>query len=144
MVVTKEQSPEARLKSYVARLDPKIQKLFRSVRTAMRKRFPAAHELAYDYRSSVVIAYSPTDRAIDGLLSIAGRANGVQLYFNWGKKLPDPKKLLKGSAKQVRFIWLESAKQLAHPDVQALLGTAMAQARVPFPSKGKGDLIIKT
>jgi len=70
---------EAELRSYIHRLDPKDQKVMRSVRAAVRKRFPTAHELAYDYSSHVVIAYSSTDRAIDSILAIDGRADGVRL-----------------------------------------------------------------
>ena len=77
-------TPEAELRSYIQRLDPKIQKLMRSVRAAMRKRFPAAHELAYDYASHVVISYSPTARAIDSIAAITGRADGVRLYLMHG------------------------------------------------------------
>jgi hypothetical protein len=74
-------TPEAVLRSFIYRLDPKAQKLLRSVRAAVRKRFPTANELAYDYSSHFVIAYSPTDRGIDSVVSIVARANGIQLSF---------------------------------------------------------------
>jgi hypothetical protein len=61
-----------------------------------------------------------------------------------GPQLPDPKKLLQGSAKQVRFIQLEAASRLAHPDVKALIAAAIDQAKISLPSKGKGALIIKS
>lgn len=134
--------PEAVLESFVGRLEPKSQKLFRSVRAAVRKRFPTANELAYDYGSQFLIAYAPDDRGIDALVSIVARAKGVQLAFTQGKHLPDPKKLLSGSG-QSRYISLETAKQLVHPDVKALFAAAVAQATVPLPSKGKGQLIVK-
>jgi hypothetical protein len=73
-------APEAELQSYIHRLDPKDQKLMLSVRAAVRKRFPTAHELAYDYSSHVVIAYSSTDRAVDSILAIDGRAAPALLY----------------------------------------------------------------
>lgn len=136
-------TPEAELRSFIHRLDPKAQKLIRSVRAAVRKRFPTANELAYDYSSHFVIAYSPTDRGIDSVVSIIGRANGVQLCFTQGKQLPDPKRLLLGSASQTRFVWVEAARQLAHPDVKALIAAAIDQASVPLPSKGIGELIIR-
>jgi hypothetical protein len=139
----KTPAPEAVLRSWLLRLDPKIQKLFRSVRTAVRKRLPAANEVAYDYTSFVVVGYTPNERGIDAIVAIAARANGVQLYFNQGPRLPDPKKLLLGSAKQTRFIWLEDAKRLAHPDIKALIAAAIEHATVPLPAKGKGKLIIR-
>lgn len=141
---SKKPAPEAQLRAFVDKLDPKIQTLFRSVRTALRKRFPTAHELAYDYPSSLVIGYSPSDRGIEAVVAISARADGVQLYFNQGPKLPDPKQLLQGSAKQTRYIQLDSAKRLAHPDVKALMASAEDVATVALPSTGKGSLIIKS
>jgi hypothetical protein len=141
---SKEPTPEAQLRAYIDKLDPKNQKLFRSVRAAVRKRFPTANELAYDYGHALVIGYSPEDRGIDSVVAIRASVTGVSLYFNQGPKLPDPKRLLRGSGKQTRFIELESASQLAHPDVEALIAATIDQARVPLPSNGKGSLIIKS
>ncbi len=137
-------TPEAQLQSFNDRFDPKHQKFIRSIRDALRKRFPTANELAYDYSSFFVIGYSPTEHGIDGIVTIAARADRVDLYFSHGPQLPDPKKLLMGSGKETRFIRLESARQLAHPDVKAFIAGAIERARVPFSSKGKGSLIIKT
>ena len=139
-----KRTPEAQLRAYIDKLDAQNQKLFRSVRAAVRKRFPTANELAYDYSHSLVISYSPTDRGIDAVVSISARTTGVSLYFNQGPQLPDPKRLLLGSGKQTRFIQVEVASQLAHPDVEALIAAAIDQARVSLPSKGKGSLIIKS
>ncbi|MES1244818.1 MAG: hypothetical protein ABUT39_24635 [Acidobacteriota bacterium] len=53
-----------------------------------------------------------------------------------------PKRLLRGSGKQTRFIQVEAASQLAHADVEALIAATIEQARIPLPSKGKGRLIL--
>jgi hypothetical protein len=137
-------APEAQLRTFNARYEPKHQKLVRSIRTAVRKRLPTANELAYDYSTFFVISYSPTDRGIDAIVTVAARADCVDLYFNNGPKLADPKKLLQGSGKQTRFVRLETARQLAHPDVEWFVAAAIQHASIPFASKGKGSLIIKT
>jgi hypothetical protein len=137
-------APEAQLRSFNDRLNPKQQKLVRSIRAALRKRFPTANELAYDYSSFFVIGYSPNDRGIDSIVSIAARADRVELYFNRGPQLPDPKKLLMGSGKQTRFVRLETAKQLAQPDVEGFIAAAIDLSSIPLPPKGGGSLIIKT
>ncbi len=137
-------TPEAQLRSYIERFDPKDQRLIRSVRSAVRKRFPTANELAYDYGSFFVISYSPTEQGIDGVVSIAARADGVRLYLNQGPQLPDPKGLLLGSGKQTRFVPVEAARRLAHPDVEALIAAAIDLASVPLPSSGRGKLVIKS
>jgi hypothetical protein len=141
---SRKPTPEAQLRSFIDRFDPKDRKLIRSVRAAVRKRLPTANELVYDYSNSVVIGYSPTDRGIDGIVSIAARADGVRLYFMHGPLLPDPKGLLLGSGKQTRFVRVEATSQLAHPDVKALTAAAIDLASVPLPPKGRGRLIIRS
>lgn len=137
-------TPEVMLRSWLARLDPATRKLAGSVRAALRRRLPTANELAYDYRTFVVVAYAANDRGIDAVVSFAARPDGVRLYFNQGPHLPDPKELLQGSGKQARFVRVESARQVAHPDMKALLAAALAQATVPLPVKGEGTLMLKT
>ena len=137
-------TPEAQLRFFIENFDPKEQRLIRSVRSAVRKRLPTANELVYNYYTFFVIGYSPTDHPTDGIVAIAARPDGVRLYLMQGPQLPDPKKLLLGSGKQTRFIRVEAASQLAHPDVEALIAAAIDQARVPLPSKGRGSLVIRS
>jgi hypothetical protein len=54
------------------------------------------------------------------------------------------KKLLMGSGKQTRFIRVEAARQLAHPDVEALIAAAIDQAEAPLATEGRGRLVIRT
>jgi hypothetical protein len=135
---------EHRLKSFIAKFEPKHQTLIRAVRRALRKRFPTAHELVYDNYNFFVIGYSATDRASDSIVSVAAGANGLGLCFVYGASLPDPKKILLGSGSQTRFIRLESVKVLARPDVEALIGAAIARAKTPLRASGRGNLIIKS
>ena len=137
-------TPAAQLRFFIENFDPKEQRLIRSVRSAVRKRLPTANELVYDYYTFFVIGYSPTDRPTDGIVAIAARPDGVRLYLMNGPQLPDPKKLLLGSGKQTRFIRVEAASQLAHPDVEALIAAAIEKARVPLPSEARGRLVIRS
>lgn len=141
---TTNKSPAAELRSLIEKFGPKDQKLIRSVRAALRKRFPTANELAYDYGSSLVVSYSPTERAIEAIFAFAARADGVRLYFVNGHKLADPKEILLGSGRQTRFIYLESARQLAHPDVKKLIAGTLELAPISLPRKGGGELFMKS
>jgi len=134
---------EAELQSWIGKLDAKQQKLVASMRTALRKRFPTANELAYDYPDSLVLSYSPSERGIDAVLALSARATGVTLHFNQGPQLPDPKGLLQGSGKAQRFIAIASASQLKDPDVSALIEAAVEHAPAPLASVGRGKLVIK-
>jgi hypothetical protein len=137
-------SAETQLRSFIEKFEPKDQRLIRAVRAAVRRRFPTANELVWDNYNFFVIGYSPTERPSDSIVSIAARANGVGLCFIHGARLPDPKRLLLGSGKQTRFIRLESAEILAHPDVEALVTAAIDRAKTPLPAKGRGRLIVRS
>ena len=137
-------SAERQLAGFLARYEPDIQKLTRSVRRVLRKRFPTANELVYDYHKNFVIGYSPIERGSDGIVSMAADADGVRLYFNHGPSLPDPKKILLGNGRQTRFIWLESAGDLLRPEVESLMAAAVRKARIPLRRSGRGGLIIKS
>jgi hypothetical protein len=135
---------EKQLKSFIDKFEPGHQTLIRAVRRALRKRFPTAHELVYDNYNFFVIGYGPTERPSEAIVSLAAAANGVGLCFLQGAKLKDPKRILKGSGNQTRFLRLESADVLAEPAVEALLTAAVVQAKAPFPDKGRGKLIIRS
>jgi hypothetical protein len=141
---SKPKDAEAQLKSFIEKFDPEHQALIRDVRKALRKRMPAANEMVWDNYNFFVIGYSPTERPSDSILSIAAGANGVGLSFYWGSKLPDPHKILLGSGSQNRFIRLESKQTLLRPEVDALIGAAIAQCKAPLPPKGKGRLTIRS
>jgi hypothetical protein len=135
---------EVQLEALIDKLDPPTRKLLRAVRKALRQRFPSAHELAYEYSFALVLGYSPTDRGIDAILALRASTTGLALYFSQGPVLPDPKRMLRGTGKQVRFLQLESIDQLGDPDVEALIAATLAQAKIPFPAEGKGTLVLKS
>jgi hypothetical protein len=140
----KETRPEQQLEAFIAKFEPRHQVLIRKVRTALRKRLPAANELVYDNYNFFVIGYSPTERPSDGILSIAAGANGVGLCFLRGATLPDPAGVLLGSGNQTRFIRLETIDVLKQPEVQALLDAAIAQSKAPWSSRTPRKLIIRS
>jgi hypothetical protein len=130
---------EAEATALIAKFAPEHVRLVAAMRKSLRKRLPTAHEVVYEYRSWFVISYSPSEHGYEGVLSIRGDADGVKFYFTQGKNLPDPEKLLNGSA-QVRFIDVEGASTLARPAVARLIDEAIARNRVPFapPRAGRG------
>jgi hypothetical protein len=135
---------ESRLRNFIEKFEPEHQALIRAVRRKLRKRFPTATEMAYDNYNFFVIGYSPTERPSDALISIAAGANGVGLCFIRGARLPDPQNVLLGSGKQTRFIRVPSEAVLDRPEVDALLDAAVADAKTPFPSGGRGKLVIRS
>jgi Domain of unknown function (DU1801) len=130
------------LDAFIAKFDAVNQAAIRKVRAALRKRYPSAHELVWDNYNFFVIAFSPTDRPSDAILSLAADANGLTLFFLHGTKLPDPKKILQGAGKQVRSVRLGTPAILDLPEVRALMDAATANAK-PMPEQGSGTLVIR-
>ena len=136
-------SAEGELRRLIGKFAAAHLRLVGATRRWLRKRLPTAHELVYEYRDCFVISYSPNERGYEGVLAIRASANGVRLYFNRGKELPDPEKLLQGSA-NARWIHLEGASTLARPAVTRLIGEAIARNRVPFARTGRGPVVIRS
>jgi len=134
---------EAQLRTLIAKFAPAHLRLIGAMRRSLRKRLPTAHEVVYEYRDWFVISYSPNERGYEGVLAIRGSADGVKLYFNRGKEMPDPAKLLQGSS-QTRWIYVEGASTLARPEVARLIDEAIARNRAPFAEAGRGPVVIRS
>jgi hypothetical protein len=134
---------EAQVKAVIEKFAPEHLALVSALRKSLRNRLPTAHEHVYEYTDWVVISYSPNEHGYAGVLAIRASADGVKLYFNNGKGLPDPGKLLKGSAKLVRYIPVEAPSTLARPAVVALIDAAIARNKVPFAATGDGPVVLR-
>jgi hypothetical protein len=140
---TERRAAEAVLRALIANFAPAHLRLIGAMRRSLRKRLPTAHEVVYEYRDWFVISYSPSERGYEGVLAIRGSVDGVKLYFNQGKELPDPENLLQGSG-QTRFIDMEGTSTLARPAVACLIDEAIARNRVPFARAGRGSVLIRS
>jgi hypothetical protein len=138
-------SAETEISKLIDKYVPAHQRLIVALRRLVRKRLPTAFEVVYAYQNlgAVVISYSPSEQGYEGVLAIRADAEGVKFYFNRGKELADPEKLLKGSA-QARWIAVESAATLARPAVVSLIDEAIARSIVPFASDGRGPVVIRS
>src|SRR6516225_12423074 len=118
---TARRSAEAQLRMLIDKFAPAHLRLIAAMRRSLRKRLPTAHEVVYEYQNqgAVVISFSPNEHGYEGVLGIRASADGVKLFFNRCKELPDPAKLLHGSGGQVRSIDVEGASTLARPEVVA-------------------------
>jgi hypothetical protein len=136
-------SAEAEVRTLIDKFAPARLRLIGAMRRWLRKRLPTAHEVVYEYRDCFVISYSPNERGYEGVLAIRASADGVRLYCNRGKDLPDPAKLLHGSS-QTRWIDMRGASTLARPEVARLIDEAIARNRVPFAPAGRGSVVIRS
>jgi len=132
---------EAEVRKLIARFTPDELRLVAAMRKALQKRMPTAHVVVYEYRDCFVISFSPSEKGYEGVFAIRGSADGVKLYFNQGRDLPDPEKLLQGTS-QTRFVDVETASTLVRPAIARLIDAALAHNRIPFASAGRGSVVV--
>jgi hypothetical protein len=137
-------TPRQQLDEFIDRFTPEVATLARKALTRMRKLTPGALELVYDNYNALAIGFSPTERAGDGIFSIALYPPHPSLFFLQGAKLPDPTRRLRGSGKVVRHIVLEDIAVFDERDVRSLIAVALARAKVPLDPAQARRLIIKS
>ncbi|MCU1268372.1 MAG: hypothetical protein JWM21_4690 [Acidobacteria bacterium] len=129
--------------------DPAIRKLALGLRQLVLEELAPCHENIYDAYSAVAIGYGPSDRLRDGLCHIAVYTNHVNLGFNFGATLADPKGILQGSGNQIRHITIKTPADLARPELRSYLRraykVALDDARKlgePTPQRPKGVISV--
>ena len=122
--------PEPQIASFLAKYSPAIEAQLKDARRRLRGFFPHGYELIFDNYNALVFGISPTERASDAFISIAGYPRWVTLFFLNGIALNDPNGLLEGQGKQVRSIRLTNPSQINEPEVEALISQVVL-ARQP-------------
>ncbi|MGD9721566.1 MAG: hypothetical protein AB7O59_06240 [Pirellulales bacterium] len=120
-------SPElsALLKAY----DPTVVELYLAAREVVLTAAPRANELIYDAYNAVTTAYSFSDRLPDAFCHVAAYRAYVNLGFNRGAELPDPRHLLLGTGAKIRHLRIATIDDLREPGVRDLLRAAIAQGK---------------
>jgi len=129
------------LARFIGKFEPAIAAKARASIASLRKLLPGANLLVYDNYNALAIAFAPTERASDAILSIALYPRWVSLFLVGGQKLPDPKELLRGSGATMRHVVLDEVS-IDTPAVRALVRGAVKLSRVPIP-KTRGKILIK-
>ncbi len=136
-------SPERQVAGFIAKYSPRVARVARQARGKIRKLLPGAVELVYDNYNAVALAFGPTERSSELILSIALYPRWVSLFFTRGAELDDPRGLLRGSGNRMRHIVLESAATLDRAPVRALVREAVATHPKPL-ARGRGRTIIRS
>lgn len=124
---------ETRIEGFLSKYSPELINAGKDARKRMRDRIPGGTEFVYDNYNALVFGFGPTDRPSDAVLSLALMPRWVTLCFLKGARLPDPKKLLRGSGNIVRNIRLDSVDRLDDPYVRDLIDKAIEGAAPRFP-----------
>jgi len=123
-----ETPPPSELLQFLEPYDPSIRELALSLRKVVLNEMGACHENIYDAYNAVAVGYGPTDRLKDGICHIAVYSHHVNLGFNRGALLDDPKGVMRGTGKWIRHITIKTNADLVVPEIRRLLRAAMKHA----------------
>ncbi len=112
------------LRKFLEPYDREVRDLALKLRALVIEEMAPCYENIYDAYSAVAIAYSTSERLSDGICHIAVYAKHVNLGFNDGATLADPKKILKGTGKSIRHITIKETSDLARPEIRSYLRRA--------------------
>jgi hypothetical protein len=118
--------PPPQLIELLAARRPLVMPLALELREMVMGAAPDALELVYS-NYAVVDVFTFTGRQSDAFCHIVAYANHVNLGFNQGATLPDPRKLLVGTGKKIRHIHIESEQDLKLP-LRSYIRAAAKQA----------------
>jgi hypothetical protein len=120
--------PPAALRKFLRPYDREVQQWALGLRALVLEEMAPCYENIYDAYSAVAIGYGTSDRLGDGVFHIAVYSRHVNLGFNDGATLADPKGILQGNGNRVRHISIKSESDLARPEIRAYIRRAKKKA----------------
>lgn len=124
--------------------EQEIIELFTDLRQYILAQHPQCNELLY-HTHALTAVFSISDKLSDAFCMIPIYKNHLNLGFNKGTLLKDPKELLTGTGKLIRHIDVKSVDDYRNPDVQALIKEAaeFAIEDLDKPTKSQGKTLSK-
>jgi len=147
-MTTKYSAPPALIK-FLKPYDREIRELALQLRGLLLEEIGPCYENIYDAYSAVAIGYGTSDRLSDGIFHIAVYSNHVNLGFNEGATLDDPKGILSGKGNRIRHLTIKSPADVARPEIRAYIRRAHKKAladahKLGGPAPKKPDGVIST
>jgi hypothetical protein len=137
--------PPTALIKFLKPYDREIRDLALALRALVLEEMAPCYENIYDAYSAVAIGYGTSDRLRDGIFHIAVYPKGVNLGFNDGANLADPKGILHGQGTRIRHVKMKTPADVGRPEVRAYIRRALKQALAdarklgePAPQKPSG------
>ena len=122
-------APIPKLLEFLGAYDVRIVALALAVRRFVLTETPRATETIYDAYNAVAIGYSFTGRLKESFCHMAVYAKHVNLGFNRGVDLADPRGILQGSGKQIRHFTIREVGDVKNSYLTRLLREAVQNAR---------------
>jgi Domain of unknown function (DU1801) len=120
--------PPKELIKFLRPYDPSVRELALGLRELVLEELGPCYENIYDAYSAVAIGYGTSDRLSDGIFHIAVYSKHVNLGFNDGAMLDDPKGILQGSGNRIRHIAIRALNDLKRPEIRSYIRRARKEA----------------
>lgn len=121
-------SPPRALVKFLKPYDLEIRELALGLRALVLEEMAPCYENIYDAYSAVAMGYGASDRLRDGIFHIAVYSKHVNLGFNHGATMDDPKGILQGSGNQIRHIKIKTPADITRPEIRAYVRRARKKA----------------
>jgi len=141
--------PPPALIKFLKPYDREIQNLALQMRALVLEEMAPCHENIYDAYSAVAIGFGTSDRLRDGIFHIAVYSQHVNLGFNDGATLDDPKGILQGTGNRIRHITIKTTEDIKRPEIRAYIRRAHKKAlndaqKLGEPAMKRPDRVIST
>jgi hypothetical protein len=121
-------SAPSALAKFLRPYDPEIRDLALQLRALVLEEMAPCYENIYDAYSAVAIGYGTSEHLRDGIFHIAVYTKHVNLGFNDGATLDDPRGILQGSGNQIRHIKIKTPEDLQRPEIRSYIRRARKKA----------------
>jgi hypothetical protein len=132
--------PPPELIKFLKPYDREIRDLALQLRALVLEEMAPCYENIYDAYSAVAIGYGTSDRLQDGIFHIAVYSQHVNLGFNDGASLADPKGILQGTGAQIRHITIKTPEDITRPEIRAYIRRARKKALADARKLGEPTL----
>jgi hypothetical protein len=112
------------LLKFLKPFDKKVQTTALQLREFVLDMLPGSNELIYDNYNALAIGYSLTDKQKEMFCHIAVYSKHVNIGFDRGVDLDDPKQILKGAGNRIRHITVTDFESFQKSYVKTLLKQA--------------------
>ena len=130
-------SPPPALLTFLAPYDREVRDLAVRLRALVLEELAPCYENIYDAYSAVAIGYGTSDRLRDGIFHIAVYSKHVNLGFNDGATLDDPKGILQGADNRIRHITIKTPEDIKRPEIRAYIRRARKKALADMKKLGE-------
>ena len=127
--------PRSEYLEFLKPFGPGITALALATRDVVLRAAPGCSELIYDAYNAVATGYTYTGRPTDAFIHIAVYARWVNLGFNRGALLKDPKKLLAGTGRWIRHVRISEPADLKSKALKSFIKSAVEDAIMPAAPK---------